>query len=77
METEWVGCSESGNCVQAAEWRSASVSTTTCLEAGETPAGVIVLRESERPGEIITTTREKFAAFIKGVKDGVFDDLVS
>jgi hypothetical protein len=38
--------------------------------------GTVKLRESEQPGEIITTTPEKLRDFILGVKNGEFDHLV-
>ncbi|WP_330175369.1 DUF397 domain-containing protein [Streptomyces sp. NBC_01498] len=36
----------------------------------------ILVRESDDPNIITTTTRDKFAAFIAGVKAGEFDHLV-
>ncbi len=79
MGTEWVdGCTFSDACVQVAEWRTASNGGSGgCVEAGESSDGLIAIRESERPDEVIVTSREKFAVFLRGAKDGVFDDLIA
>ncbi|MEU6822785.1 DUF397 domain-containing protein [Streptomyces atriruber] len=39
--------------------------------------GAIVMRESDEPGSMITTSPAKLAAFIAGVKNGEFDHLVN
>ncbi|MEV8414777.1 DUF397 domain-containing protein [Streptomyces niveus] len=43
-----------------------------CVEIAENN-GDILMRESDDPNAITTTSREKFAAFIAGVKAGEFD----
>ncbi|MGN5379602.1 DUF397 domain-containing protein [Streptomyces sp. MUSC 14] len=47
-----------------------------CLEAAESD-GRILLRESDDPDVVVTTSREKLAAFILGVKAGEFDHFVN
>jgi hypothetical protein len=36
----------------------------------------ILIRESDAPDQIITTSRTKLRAFVLGVKDGEFDHLI-
>ncbi|WP_329021417.1 DUF397 domain-containing protein [Streptomyces sp. NBC_00690] len=43
-----------------------------CVEIAE-HANTILIRESETPSAVITTDRDKLAAFIQGVKAGEFD----
>ncbi|MCX4818347.1 DUF397 domain-containing protein [Streptomyces sp. NBC_01142] len=47
-----------------------------CLYVGK-HQGEIVLCESDDPASIITTSPEKLAAFILGVKNGEFDHFVN
>ncbi|MER7856427.1 MULTISPECIES: DUF397 domain-containing protein [unclassified Streptomyces] len=58
----------------ALEWQKSTFSSTQeqCVEITE-HAGQILMRESDEPGTVAVTSREKFAAFIKGVKAGEFD----
>ncbi|WP_078608863.1 DUF397 domain-containing protein [Streptomyces californicus] len=55
---------------EALEWQKSSFSGTQeqCVEITES-AGRILMRESA----VAVTSREKFAAFIQGVKAGEFD----
>jgi hypothetical protein len=46
-----------------------------CVEIAH-HAHSIIIRESDDPGLILTTTPEKFHAFILGVKAGEFDHFV-
>lgn len=46
-----------------------------CVEIAE-HNGDILMRESDDPNAITTTSRVKFAAFIAGVKAGEFDHFV-
>lgn len=39
-------------------------------------AGIVRLRESSNPGIVVTTTTEKWNAFVLGVKAGEFDHFV-
>ncbi|MFJ7902359.1 DUF397 domain-containing protein [Streptomyces sp. NPDC096198] len=60
------------------KWQKSSFSGgggEQCLEAAECE-GSILFRESDDPELIITTSREKLAAFILGVKAGEFDHFV-
>ncbi|MFJ8668461.1 DUF397 domain-containing protein [Streptomyces sp. NPDC003027] len=59
------------------QWRKASFSTDTgnCLELASLN-GDILVRESDQPDVVVTTSREKLRAFLEGVKAGEFDDLV-
>ncbi|MFF2526584.1 DUF397 domain-containing protein [Streptomyces liangshanensis] len=55
-------------------WQKSSFSDAgaQCVEIAERD-GAIVIRESDDPNVIATTSRAKFAAFIAGVKAGEFD----
>jgi hypothetical protein len=60
------------------QWRKSSFSGAegeNCVEIAE-HAGAIVMRESDDPHLILSTTRGSLAAFIAGVKAGEFDHLV-
>ncbi|MEU6865091.1 DUF397 domain-containing protein [Streptomyces sp. NPDC046876] len=60
-------------------WQKSSFSGgngENCIEVGR-EAGSIVMRESDDPGLVITTSPAKLAAFIQGVKAGEFDHFVS
>ncbi|WP_098011132.1 DUF397 domain-containing protein [Streptomyces sp. sk226] len=59
---------------EALEWQKSSFSASQdqCVEITES-AGQILMRESDDPSAVTTTSREKFAAFIQGVKAGEFD----
>jgi hypothetical protein len=61
------------------QWQKSSFSGgggENCVEVAQHD-GNIVMRESDAPGDIITTSRDKLAAFIKGVKAGEFDHFIS
>lgn len=56
-------------------WQKSSFSGANgenCIEIAQ-QEGHIVMRESDDPGLVITTTPAKLAAFIQGVKAGEFD----
>ncbi|MEU8698702.1 DUF397 domain-containing protein [Streptomyces sp. NPDC048680] len=55
-------------------WQKSSFSGggEQCVEVAQA-AEQILMRESDDPGAVTTTSRAKFAAFIKGVKAGEFD----
>lgn len=59
------------------KWKKSSFSgdRDECVEAGERN-GKIVIRESDDPQVIVTTTPAKWRAFILGVKAGEFDHLI-
>lgn len=77
MELDWQKSSFSAasNCVEVAHWQKSRASNPSgnSVEVGEAGADVLVLRESDNPDEHVHTTREKFAAFIEGVKNGEYD----
>ncbi|MEV8414776.1 DUF397 domain-containing protein [Streptomyces niveus] len=55
-------------------WQKSSFSGEgpQCVEIAENN-GDILMRESDDPNTVTTTSRDKFAAFIAGVKAGEFD----
>ncbi|MEV7774427.1 DUF397 domain-containing protein [Kitasatospora sp. NPDC086791] len=58
------------------QWQKSTSSTQdggNSVEVSTSSEGLIVMRESERPGETITTTQTKFRLFVEGVKRGEFD----
>ncbi|MEU6895818.1 DUF397 domain-containing protein [Streptomyces sp. NPDC046557] len=60
-------------------WQKSSFSGgggENCIEVGR-HGDRIVMRESDDPEAIITTSPAKLAAFIEGVKAGEFDHFVS
>ncbi|MFF4606156.1 DUF397 domain-containing protein [Streptomyces sp. NPDC001339] len=61
------------------EWQKSSFSNggnpDNCIELAPTD-GAILMRESDDPNVIVTTTPAKLRAFIQGVKAGEFDHLV-
>lgn len=56
------------------KWQKSSFSGEgpQCVEVAEHNSGIL-LRESDEPNAVTTTSRDKFAAFIAGVKAGEFD----
>lgn len=60
------------------DWQKSSFSGgggENCVEVAWRD-GSIVMRESDTPGVVLATSREKLAAFILGVKAGEFDHFV-
>ncbi len=59
------------------QWRKSSYSEQSgnCLEVAVVE-GQVLVRESDDPGVIVSTTPAKLAAFLAGAKAGEFDDLV-
>ncbi|MFE4665458.1 DUF397 domain-containing protein [Streptomyces sp. NPDC056716] len=61
------------------QWQKSSFSTdaedSNCLELAM-QGDEILMRESDNPGVIVTTTPAKLAAFVAGVKAGEFDHLL-
>lgn len=47
-----------------------------CLQIGHAPDGTPVLRETARPNELITTTRENLRTLVEAAKRGDLDHLV-
>lgn len=60
-------------------WQKSSFSGngdgTECIEVAATD-GTVLLRESDTPDIVVTTSPAKLRAFILGVKAGEFDHLV-
>ncbi|MEX2984591.1 DUF397 domain-containing protein [Streptomyces sp. C36] len=58
-------------------WKKSSFSgdRDECVEAGKLD-GKVVIRESDDPEVIVSTTPAKWRAFILGVKAGEFDHLI-
>lgn len=59
------------------QWRKSSHSEPmgNCLELAVVD-GRILVRESDDPGVVVSTTPAKLAAFLAGAKAGEFDDLM-
>ncbi|MFD5386267.1 DUF397 domain-containing protein [Streptomyces sp. NPDC021218] len=65
----------SSNCINvAADWRKSSYSADAgnCVDVAASDRAVL-LRESDDPSVILTTTPAALRAFIRGAKDGAFD----
>jgi hypothetical protein len=61
-------------------WRKSHRSTATgeCVEIARLPAGEVAVRNSRHPlGTVLIYTRAEISAFVRGVKDGEFDDLLA
>jgi hypothetical protein len=58
-------------------WQKSSFSQGTgeCVELATT-ADSILIRESDAPETVVTTSRDKLRAFVLGVKAGEFDHLI-
>ena len=59
------------------QWRKSSYSEQSgnCLELAVVD-GQVLVRESDDPGVVVSTTPAKLAAFLAGAKAGEFDDIV-
>jgi predicted secreted Zn-dependent protease len=59
-------------------WRKASRSGTgNCVQVAAAGRGMIAVRDSKNPeGGLLIYTPSEWAAFIDGVKNGEFDDLL-
>lgn len=61
------------------QWRKSSYSTdadgTNCIELASHGSDILI-RESDDPDVVITTTPEKLRAFLDGVVAGEFNDMV-
>ncbi len=59
------------------QWHKSSYSEQSgnCLELAVVD-GQILVRESDDPGVIVSTTAAKLAVFLAGAKAGEFDDLM-
>jgi len=69
----------SARLLAGAEWRKSRISGKqgNCVELAALGAGDVALRNSRDPGgPALVFTGAEIAAFVAGVKDGEFDDLV-
>ncbi|HEY7147576.1 MAG TPA: DUF397 domain-containing protein [Streptosporangiaceae bacterium] len=63
-----------------AAWRKSQRSNSqgACVELAGLPGGAVAVRNSRFPaGPALIYTQAEIDAFIRGVKDGEFDDLLS
>lgn len=61
-------------------WRKSRHSSAqgSCLEVASLPGGAVAVRDSRHPdGPALVYTRAEVDAFLRGAKDGEFDDLLS
>ena len=65
--------------LRGVHWRKSSASNPSgnCVELAKLPDGDIAVRNSRDPsGPALVYTRAEMAAFLRGAKDGDFDNLI-
>jgi hypothetical protein len=70
----------SAHLLAAARWRKSSASNPSgsCVELAELPDGMIAVRNSrDKSGPALVYPRTELAGFLRGVKNGEFDNLLT
>ena len=65
--------------LQGVRWQKSSASNPSgnCVELAKLPDGAVAVRNSRDPsGPALIYTRAEITAFLRGAKDGDFDNLV-
>ena len=66
--------------LRGVQWRKSARSSAqgNCVEAARLPGGGIAVRNSRDPqGPVLVFTKGEARAFVEGVKDGDFDELLA